>query len=117
MITIIELPYPPTLNKLYPNNRSGRRILSAEGRKYKQAVFYIVKQKKIKKLSGSIKVLIHAHPPDNRRRDMDNIVKIIFDSLGNADVFDDDSQIDDFRVIRKEKKKNGMVIVELSEIN
>jgi len=112
-----KLPYPPTLNKLYPNNKKGRRTLSSIGRNYKREVFYIVKQQKIKSLSGSIRIIIHAYPPDNRKRDLDNIVKIIFDSLGNAGVFNDDSQIDDFRIIRKPKEKDGAVFVELFEIN
>jgi crossover junction endodeoxyribonuclease RusA len=116
-IVKFELPYPPSLNMLYPSVRSGKRRLSARGKAYKQSVYYIVKQQKIEKLSGSIRIIIHACPPDNRRRDLDNIVKIIFDSLGNAGVFNDDSQIDDFRVIRKPKQKDGAVFVELSEIN
>ena len=34
----IELPMPPTINKAYITTRSGRRILSTEGKAYKQQV-------------------------------------------------------------------------------
>ena len=76
----------------------------------------MVKINKVKKISGRLKIVIHAYVPDNRRRDLDNIVKITFDSLGNAGVFDDDSQIDDFRVVRMPKIKGGKIVVSIQNI-
>ena len=113
----IDLPYPPTLNKLYPSSKGGRRFLSGVGKAYKREVLLIVKQCNYKKIQGRIKIDITAYPPDNRKRDLDNIVKIIFDSLDSAGLFDDDSQIDEFSVKRGPKIKNGGVNVRLSSIN
>ena len=113
---IFKFPYPPSLNHLYATFK-GRRILSATGRKYKKAVADIVLlTPDTKKLSGSVYIDIQVYVPDKRRRDLDNIVKIIFDSLGNAGLFEDDSQVDEFRVTRKEKVKDGYVIVEVKEL-
>lgn len=113
---IFKLPYPPSLNMLYATFK-GTRILSAKGRKYKKAVSDIVLlTPDTKKLSGSVCVDIQVHVPDSRRRDLDNIVKIIFDSLGNAGLFEDDSQIDKFTVTRRNKEKDGYVIVEVKEL-
>ena len=110
-------PYPPTLNTLYATFR-GRRIKSSAGKKYEKDVGKIVLMTAdTERLLGSVFVEILVYPPDNRRRDLDNIVKIIFDSLGKANVFSDDSQIDHFTVIRKNKAKHGYVKVLVQEIN
>jgi crossover junction endodeoxyribonuclease RusA len=48
-------------------------------------------------------------PPDNRRRDLDNVLKAILDSLEDAKVFKDDSLIDDLRVRRMDTFKDGKI--------
>ena len=44
-------------------------------------------------ISGPVCVRIEAFPPDRRRRDLDNLLKAIGDSLEHAEVYHDDSQI------------------------
>lgn len=41
----VDLPYPPSVNKAYATTRSGRRLLTAEGKLYKQSVRDIIGQK------------------------------------------------------------------------
>ena len=50
--------------------------------------------------AGPVAVEIEAHMPDKRRRDLDNLLKGLFDALTHAGVWMDDSQVDDFRVRR-----------------
>lgn len=45
-------------------------------------------------MTGRLSVEIDAHPPDRRRRDLDNLQKPLLDALEYAGVYEDDSQID-----------------------
>ncbi len=45
------------------------------------------------KLKGRLTLTATFHPPDNRRRDLDNLMKLLQDSLQHAGLYDDDSQI------------------------
>jgi len=47
-----------------------------------------------------IRMCVEVYPPDKRRRDLDNLMKATADSLQHAQVYPDDSQIDDLRIIR-----------------
>lgn len=113
----IKLPWPPSVNHyLKICGKSLRKTHAAN--KYINSVFYIVRAQKIKSFGTSrLSVEIKAHPPDNRKRDLDNILKMIFDSLENADVFENDNQIDEIKIKREEKKKGGEIIVTLKTIN
>lgn len=100
----IALPFPPTVNTYYTVAR-GRKILSKRGREFKTLALQAMRGQLIEQgLSGRFQVLIDAYPPDRRRRDLDNIVKPIFDALTEYGLFEDDSQIDDFRVVRQPKQ-------------
>jgi crossover junction endodeoxyribonuclease RusA len=108
------LDWPPTINTYYSvvNNR---KILSKKGRDYKKnMVKSLMVKKPPKGLTGRIELRIDAHPPDRRKRDLDNLVKPIQDSLQDYGMFDD-SQIDYLRVRRCEVEKGGRVIVRVFE--
>ena len=66
-------------------------------------------------LAGSIILLtatLFAVMPDNRCRDLDNLLKATLDALTCAGVWDDDSQIHDLRITRGKKgEAGGMMIV------
>jgi crossover junction endodeoxyribonuclease RusA len=53
--------------------------------------------------------------PDNRRRDLDNLLKATQDSMCYAGIYDDDSQIQDLRIYWSEKM-GGKLIITLTEI-
>jgi len=55
------------------------------------------------------------HPPDRRRRDLDNAMKALLDSLEHAGVYDDDSQIDDLRIVRGGIVPGGACVIEIRE--
>ena len=55
----------------------------------------------------------HARPT---KRDLDNILKSLLDSLDHAGVFDDDEQIDELHVLRAGVEKPGNVAISLVEI-
>ena len=54
-----------------------------------------------------LKVSVHAFPPDRRKRDLDNILKVTGDCLQKSGVILDDNQIDEWHVYRCEVSPPG----------
>lgn len=106
----ITLPWPPTLNT-HKAVANGRLILSKKGRDYIKQCHIEVNQQKVERVHGELAVVIKLHPPDLRRRDIDNYTKAIFDSLTDCGVWDDDSQVKVLTVYMLEKKQDGCALV------
>jgi crossover junction endodeoxyribonuclease RusA len=108
----LTLPWPPSVNH-YWRNVAGKTIISADGRAYRKAVAdQVLIQRGAKQMAGRLAVEIVAHVPDKRRRDLDNLLKSVLDSMTHAGVWLDDSQIDDLRITRA--GIGGMVKVRVS---
>ena len=89
----MTLPWPPSINGYWRSFR-GRQILSKAGRDYRTEVAnQVLVQCSARHYTECLKVTITAYRPDNRRRDLDNILKAALDGLAHAGVYDDDSQI------------------------
>ena len=86
------LPYPPSVNRYWRTAR-GRFYISAEGKLFRERVRLLLADRNTPTLSGRVAVRVTVHPPDKRRRDLDNVLKALFDALQHAGVFEDDSQI------------------------
>lgn len=86
---MIQLPYPPSINRLY-RSINGRSILSKVGRDYYRDVVPIAEASGIN-IRGPYVLIIRAHRPDKRRRDIGNLEKIVSDTLAKAGVVEDDS--------------------------
>jgi crossover junction endodeoxyribonuclease RusA len=114
---ILELPWPPTANHLHTVVR-GRKILSTRAREYYQRVRFLVRAQNPyhQALRGRLRVTLRASPPDRRKRDLGNIEKAVCDSLEKAGVYENDSQIDDLRIIRLQPSKPAYVSVEIQEM-
>jgi len=107
---MIKLPYPPTINHYYFTTKQGRRIITAKGKAYHQEVGYLLNS--YKPTSDPVKMLINVYPPDNRRRDLDNILKVLGDSMEGY-LYKDDNQIVDLHVIKFPKVKGGYIEVHI----
>ncbi len=98
----------------------GRRAciyLSKEAVSYKKKVAECVVESGFDyQFTGRLRVVIYAFVPDNRVRDLDNILKGLLDALTGAGIWVDDSQIDDLRVIRCEKVSKGKIIIIITEV-
>jgi Holliday junction resolvase RusA-like endonuclease len=115
------VPYPPTVNNLYvvSNQRTWSkkknkwyypRFLTAEARNYKKYVSELIAYTfpKIKYGEHPIGVYITVNPPnDNRRRDIHNGEKILFDAIKESGIINDDHQIIDRSSTISEKIKDG----------
>lgn len=114
------LPWPPSLNQYYrsPNKGAlaGRHLISAQGRIYRADIQAACLVARVKPMAGRLQVLITACPPDRRRRDLDNMLKALLDALTHGGAWDDDSQIDDLRIIRGPVKAGGGIDIQFEEV-
>jgi crossover junction endodeoxyribonuclease RusA len=110
----LTMPWPPSVNR-YWRTFQGRMIISAEGREYRKAVAdQVLIQRGAKHYEGKLRVVIEAWRPDNRRRDLDNLLKAVLDSLTHAGVWADDGLIVDLRIYWADNI-GGMLKVKVSE--
>jgi crossover junction endodeoxyribonuclease RusA len=111
----LTLPWPPSVNR-YWRTFQGRMIISAEGRSYRKAVAdQVLIQRGAKHYAGKLRVNIEAFRPDNRRRDLDNLLKAVLDGCTHAGVWEDDGNIVDLRIYWADTV-GGMLKVKVSEV-
>lgn len=108
----LELPYPPTINHAYMTIKNGKRILKPEFIQFKFVVSMLIANSK--QLRGfplpPLQLFIEVYPPDKRKRDLDNIIKVLQDAIFDG-LHLDDSSVKTLAVTRREIIKNGKVIV------
>lgn len=104
----LELPYPPTVNTYY-RHVGNKVLISAKGREYRRTIINLLRFKLFPVLNGGVSVELMVHPPDNRKRDLDNVLKCLLDSLTFARIWGDDSQIDALAVYRLGCLKGGRI--------
>jgi crossover junction endodeoxyribonuclease RusA len=110
-----EIPFPLSVNQ-YWRTYQGRILISETGRlfrsKMKAHIHELMYKKLAKKVEGKLKVEFLVSRPDNRRRDLDNLLKVTLDVMTHAGVWDDDSQIQDLRIRWREPGDTVTVIIE-----
>lgn len=113
----ISLPWPPSVNHVWRRVGS-KTLLSAEGRKYREAVgkHCLVGRIAGKRLEGRLSVKILVNPPDRRRRDIDNLTKVPLDALTHAAVWEDDSQIDELYIRRNAIAPGGSITIQIHQL-
>lgn len=112
----LNLPWPPSTNTYWRHPTrgplAGRHLISEKGRAYRTDVLaHVLQARAAKNLSGSLSVSIEAYPPDRRKRDLDNLLKSLLDSLTHAGVILDDSCIDKLSIERGPVTAPGSVSV------
>ncbi len=65
---------------------------------------------------GRVQVKSEYAPPDAKKRDIDNIVKPIFDSLSKCGLILDDKQVDKLVVERLPVEKDGKLVIYVRKI-
>ena len=97
----------------------GRFYVGAKGVEFRNRVIDIVHaQFNLDREStrrGRLGARVDVYPPDRRKRDLDNVLKAIFDALTHAGVYVDDSQIRYIRAEMLDRVKGGKAIVTISE--
>lgn len=78
--------------------------------KYVEDCLFLLKTQKINPImADKLHVNLFIYPPDKRRRDIDNVCKVILDTLQRAGIYDDDFKIWKLTVERKEVRQWGEV--------
>lgn len=122
---VLELPWPPSVNHYWRSVVIGERVrnlISAKGRAYKRNVGQAVleqtigRQRKHNLFLGRVHVVLTLYPPDHRQRDVDNSIKAVLDALTSANVWRDDSQVDDLHVMRSKVVQGGKAVVRILEV-
>lgn len=108
----ISLPFPPSVNNYW--RRVGNRILiSKAGREFTKNVSFAVfaQDPSLKPLTGPLAIDLTLNAPDRVRRDLDNTLKALLDSMAKAGVYNDDSQIKEIHMRWGQSGKPGSVFV------
>jgi crossover junction endodeoxyribonuclease RusA len=101
MKVILNLSWPPSVNH-YWGQHGKRRFVSQFGKAYRQEVWA--------ELKNRLHVKIIASPPDNRKRDLDNILKSLLDAMTHAGVYEDDEQIDALELYRMNERDGSIQV-------
>lgn len=102
----LSLPYPPSINT-YWGFRGHRRFLTKKANEFKELVRLEVMKCGINLGDTLLEIHIKWHCPDKRTRDIDNPLKPLFDSLVQANLMNDDSQIRRIEIEFSTIIKNG----------
>lgn len=114
-----RLPYPPSVNhywRMVRTRHGCRMLISREGRAYRTAVGSILASADVHRLTGRLALRIDVHPPDRRRRDLDNAMKALLDALEHGGAYEDDSQIDHLDIRRGAVIPDGKVAVRIQPL-
>jgi crossover junction endodeoxyribonuclease RusA len=107
------LPYPPSGNHMWKHS-GGRHYLTESALRYYSLVRSIVReQAKVINLDIDLDVICVLHPPDKRRRDLDNAWKVIGDAITKAGVWQDDKFIRRLTLEWAEVRGGGMAMISI----
>lgn len=112
----ITLPYPPSVNAYWKSRWTGKFIqhyISPQGRAFRHQVIRALSDWDM--ILGPLAVRVDVFPPDRRARDLDNVCKSLLDAMEHAGVYEDDSQIADLHLIRRDPAPPGRVEVTVTQ--
>ena len=111
-----ELPYPPSVNH-YWRRIGPRTLISREGRRFRKDVTAILAAQGVRPLSGPLVVDVQVFPPDDHRRDIDNLPKALLDALEHGGAYADDGQITQLSIVKRHAVAGGRTVVTIKELN
>ena len=117
-----KLDWPPTVNTYWratKDLRMGVRVyLSDKGREYKERAYFQQAEQRVPKgdPEARYEVLIDCYAPDRRKRDLDNICKVLLDVMEEYGTLPDDCQVDILTLRRRPATKGGYVSINVLEI-
>ncbi|MCE5326268.1 MAG: RusA family crossover junction endodeoxyribonuclease [Planctomycetaceae bacterium] len=111
----LELPYPPSINH-YWRRVGSRTLISREGRRFRERVMAILAAMGVSPVAGRLAVAVEVFPPDNRRRDVDNVFKALLDAMQHGGAYVDDSQIVRLSIEKRKPVEGGKTIVRIEKL-
>jgi crossover junction endodeoxyribonuclease RusA len=114
-LIVLYLPYPPSVNNYWITS-GNRKFLSKRGREFKEQVAAYVIEKNVPKLGEmAVQIDIILRPRNKRLMDIDNSCKAILDSIQDAGIIDDDSQVWKLTIERGITHTGGSCVVMIEE--
>jgi crossover junction endodeoxyribonuclease RusA len=91
-------------------------VICAAGRKFHELVKHRFADSGQRKINGPVAVTLDFYPPDNRKRDLDNQFKCLFDSIVRAGCIADDACIQELHAYKREPVENhfGMNFIRIT---
>jgi crossover junction endodeoxyribonuclease RusA len=97
MILSFTLPFPPSVNAAYINTKRGRAY-SLTAKNWLTNAAVALAEQRVRGVKGPVKISYRIGKPDNRRRDISNLVKVMEDCLVKNGVIEDDSLVEAFAI-------------------
>jgi len=133
MILELKLPFPPSTNHY---KKVGALVKTKTGKMYqkrvnsRETVAFYYQVYMISKMNMpsewlkfacsdeiTFEVCVDLYPPNKRRYDLDNRLKVLLDSFVHAHIIKDDSQITRLVVEKMDNIEQGQVIVRIREFS
>lgn len=87
----LHLPFPPSVNQAYRNVPGRGRVKTKTYKDWLTAAALSARaQHTNQRVGGPFDFELIAHKPDKRRRDIDNLIKVVLDFLKAEGFIDDD---------------------------
>lgn len=109
----IVLPYPPSVNH-YLRHAGHAVYRTKEANNYREIVGWILHDMEVDPLQGALRVSIIAYRP-RKAGDIDGILKVSLDAM-NKLAYEDDKQIVELHVFRRDDKHNPRLEIEINEV-
>lgn len=113
----MDLPWPPSINHYIRRTKFGKPYVSAEGKAYNEHVGLLMRMARVKPIEGPVAFKVRLHPPNHRRRDLDNCLKVLIDAVANGGAMADDFQIKHIEATMLEVVKDGSASVTIEAIS
>jgi crossover junction endodeoxyribonuclease RusA len=111
---MLSIPYPPSGNHMWKHAR-GKHYLTKEAVAYYSQVAWVIKSSGLAMgLDCRLEVEVDIYPPDKRKRDLSNVIKVVEDACTKAGLWVDDSQIDRLVLQRMPSIKNGAIALRVA---
>ena len=116
----INIPFPYATGNHYKsfNFKSKRVFVTKKAQAYRLAVkscLVALRFAQSDMFVNHVKVVMNIYPPDKRKRDIDNVAKVVWDALTLAGLWKDDKLIKDLHVTVHEPFKGGYINLEVTD--
>jgi crossover junction endodeoxyribonuclease RusA len=111
---MLSIPYPPSGNHMWKHARGKHYLTKAAVDYYTQVAWLIKSSGLAMGLDGRLEVEVDIYPPDKRKRDLSNVIKVVEDACTKAGLWQDDSQIDRLVLQRMPSIKGGAIALRVA---
>jgi len=110
------LPMPPSINHYYGSGKNGIRYLKKPAKVFRHEVAVIAHKGSSRGVFGNARLAMRVDLHFGNGGDLDNRLKGLLDALEYAEVFENDRQIDDLRIVRGHRVVGGRCEVKIWEL-